>query len=163
MEPFKFTEKVRIFFKYLTEQYGFTITSELKSESVDYSGYILYESASCFISVSLEEGFVHVDLGSPADPKRTYHLLEVIEYLDTVVRKELNVPPILEKPREERIIDQLGHHSQLLRDYGQALLSGTFTDWNGLRDYSDNKSRQVERSIPEMVRQVKAEMHGKKQ
>ena len=83
MEQYGFTDQVKKYFRYLTEDFGFSIVVEEKSNRQAFGNSLIqFRSNAVSVTVTLDRGQVLIDIGPyPEVPDYQFSLVSVMEFL----------------------------------------------------------------------------------
>lgn len=153
-----FIEHAKEYFRRLETDFNFAITKEYADAR---SAFLLYESATCFVSVATEDMFVYVEMGNPNQPQRTYDVMSVVEFLMPLEKQDTQMLGELDLPYPENVEHQLQRLSDLLFQKAKTILSGNFQQWEQLEQYSKKQADKAEAAIPDMLKKFRGQMYKK--
>ena len=112
-----FFDQVEKHFRYLIDDYGFSVVKKKQYDSFDNAKIIL-QSIDCRIEVFRERGFVEVYAGPLSSPKERYDLATLIAFLTKKEAKQFDYEiPIPEYDYDARIEWQVKKLAGILQMY----------------------------------------------
>jgi hypothetical protein len=131
MEQYVFTDQVKKYFHYLTEDYGFSIVAEEKSNRQAFGNSLIeFRSSTASVIVTLDRGQVLIDMGPyPEVPGYQFSLVTVIEFLASGLNEPVYIFPEQWDNYYDMIDWQVMRLAGLLRQYCTPVLKGEFSKW----------------------------------
>ncbi len=157
-----FAEIVKRYFHYLITDYGFRIVEERYDPESFGNSLVVFQLNLTFISLSLDKGDVYLDIGSVSNPKNTYNLGTVIEFLRPQEHQRIKVFGFSKLPDDpyERMEIPIRYWAELLHQYCQPILRGDFAQWKELEVH---QKRSVEEFTKNELPKVLARMKQQEQ
>jgi hypothetical protein len=148
MKQYIFTEKVREHFRYLIDDYGFSVIREQHAPETFGNGLVEFQSKSAHIRVILDKGQVLIDL-APYQAIQDYwfDLSSVIEYLAPQSNEPVYVFPETAGNSYETIDWQVSRLAGMLRQHCVPVLKGEFSQWQELFERSRNEADDLYRAL----------------
>ena len=82
MEQYVFVEQVKKRFRYLTDDYGFSVVDERYDPEAFGNSLVQFQSSLVGVRVALDRGQVLIDIGSSSEPQVSWFSLpNVVKYL----------------------------------------------------------------------------------
>ena len=142
-----FTEKVKEHFRYLIDDYGFSIVNE--SYTTDSgNGLVEFRSRSVHIRIVLDRGQVLIDIGpSPEVLDYWFDLSSVIEFLSPEAHEPAYIFPEKWDNYYEMIDWQVARLARVLRQYCVSVLTREFPDWRELLERNQKEAEEVYKTL----------------
>jgi hypothetical protein len=133
----KFTELVKKYFRFLVDEFGFSVANEEHNRQMFGDRVVEYRSPTTVVTVS-SEGFVLTEFGPASEPHVAHFLLfNVISFFDAkLAEAEKSALGNVRQPRRNQE-SQIARSAELLHQFGEPMLKGDFTQWNEIGQYID--------------------------
>jgi len=135
IERVAFFDQVKKHFRYLIDDYGFSVVYERYDEKVFGNCIVVFQSKDCRIRVVLDRGDIFVQIGplsapavwSPASSHLWFDLGTIIAFLTQEAKADraewFYIPPDEPLDHDARIDWQLNKLADTLQSYGKQILS----------------------------------------
>ncbi len=142
MQTGSYNELVKKHFRFLVDDYGFTLVRDEYDPEAFGNSLVEYRLPTTIVMVSRDRDWIRVGVGSISDPRhRLYSLESLIEFFAP------EAPKGIDTYQPEASDDfQLSNLACILQDYGGPVLRGEFTKWKELEEY-------VHKEVEEFMRQ----------
>lgn len=126
-----FAELVKQQFRFLIEQYGFSVVDEDKNPRIFGGRLVQFRSETTVVIVTDDQGSVTVDVGPVSEPRiAQYDLINIVSFLAPAEKMSSQInPPELARQPEKRIRYQVEKFASLLKQYCDPFLRGDFSRW----------------------------------
>jgi hypothetical protein len=143
-----FAELVRWHFKYLTDEYGFSVKEKLYGSEPFSDGIIEFQSSATVVVVQLDRFDLMISIGPSAESEAArLGLSRVIEFLTQgtqTFRLNFPAPPI---SSENSVESGLAQYAPALRQYCDAALRGDLSWWPDACKYAVKAMQDEYRSL----------------
>jgi hypothetical protein len=148
MPQYKFTEQAGTRFRYLIDDYGFSVVDERYDPEAFGNSLIRFRSSDVDIVVVLDRGQVLIDI-SPYPMAQDYRfgLPSVVEFLAPEAGEPAYVFPETWENYYDMIDSQLERLARVLRQQCSSVLRGEFSDWEAMSDFRKKEAEEGYRSL----------------
>lgn len=148
MHRYMFTERVKEKFRYLVEEYGFSVADERYDPDAFGNSLVDYQSGKTTIRVLLDRGEVTIGVGPyPLASDCWFDLSSVLEFLAVHISEPLYIFSE-EWDRHDDMIDwQVSRLAHLLQQCCSSVLRGEFTKWKEMEQLRRKKSENEYRIL----------------
>ncbi len=137
-------ELIKFHFRYLIDEYGFSIVDEEYFPEMMGNAIVVYESATSGIMVVIDRSQVLINVGKPSWPHRYwFEFSDVIQFFIPEI-KEAYVFVNEDSPKNRIEIEvQINRLALLLRQYCEPLLRGDFSMHDKIREIETKRVEEL--------------------
>lgn len=148
MHRYMFTERVKEEFRYLVEEYGFSVADERYDRDAFGNSLVDFQSSKVTIRVLLDRGEVTIGVGPyPLSSDYWFDLSSVLEFLSVHTSEPAYVFPEEWDSYDDMVDWQVSRLAHLLQQCCSSVLRGEFTEWKEMDEIRRKKSEDEYRIL----------------
>lgn len=142
MTQYKFIEQTKRHFRYLIDDYSFSVVDEEYDPEAFGNSLVRFRSSTADVVLVLDRGQVLIDINPyPMMQDCQFGLPSVVKFLAPEVSEPAYIFPETWENYNDMIDSQLERLARVLRQYCSSVLRGEFSDWEAL---SDSRKKEAE-------------------